>query len=209
MTGVRGVLQALLALTLGAVGARGQAPGAIDTTALPPAGFGSLRQEDVAVRLQTANLQLRVLPLDERVIRLLSPDAYESLRRLLASKTDEIAEAASRSGAGRPTLVLVSFYGLRDRAEFNPEDVTLNSQNQLFRPAAILPLSPLWGGLQLNQRESATAIYVFESGVAVLDPFTVSYGSATSDQWERTRQALDQERTRVAARAAAARRGTP
>lgn len=39
-----------------------------------PAGFGTLRQDDIALKSSPANgLQIRAIPLDERIIRLLSP----------------------------------------------------------------------------------------------------------------------------------------
>jgi hypothetical protein len=45
---------------------------------LPPPGFGSLKQDQVAVMITTASLAVRVLPLDEHVLRLLAPDTYSS-----------------------------------------------------------------------------------------------------------------------------------
>ena len=49
-----------------------------------PAGFGTLRQDDIALKVSPASgLQVRAIPLDERIIRLLSPDSYRSLRELV------------------------------------------------------------------------------------------------------------------------------
>ena len=47
-----------------------------------PAGFGSLRQDDIAIRLEPQGLIVRAIPLDESVIRLLTPDSYRALRDL-------------------------------------------------------------------------------------------------------------------------------
>ncbi len=176
-----------------------------DTTAagLPPAGYGTLRQEDIAVRLRTATFQLRILPLDERVIRLLAPDSYASLHKLQESMASSIAEAAARAGLHTPTLVFVTFFGLQDQARFVPDDVTITSRNRLFRPVAILPITPRWSEQQLSQRETASAVYLFEDGIALFDPFAVSYGGATSTDWERALPTLDRERAAVLARAGA------
>jgi len=38
-----------------------------------PAGYGTLRRDDIAVRLATGTIEVQVLPLDEQVIRLLAP----------------------------------------------------------------------------------------------------------------------------------------
>lgn len=168
---------------------------------LPPAGHGTLHQADVALKLSTETVQLRVLPLDERVTRLLSPDSYESLRRLTVSRAGEIDSAAARAGVHRATLFLVTFFGVGPKAPFNPDELTIGSQNRLFRAAAILPLSPHWSELRLNQRETASAIYLFEEGINLAGPLSTEYGGATSTAWETTRRLLDRERARVFARA--------
>ncbi len=170
---------------------------------LPPAGFGTLRQDDVSLRMRTAVLQIQVVPLNEAVIRLLATDTYNSLHRLVESKRGEIEQAASRYGVREPTVFLVSFFGLERDARFNPDDLTITSQNRLFRPLQILPLSPLWGGQQLGQRETATALYVFEDGIRVLDPFIVDYVVVRDAGWEQILRVLDRERSSVLARAAA------
>ena len=186
-----------------------EVPALPDSGQLPPAGFGALRQDDIALRIDSPSLQLRAFSLDERVIRLLLPDSYEALHRLKASREADVTRALNRNGLRQGSLFLVTFFGLRDRAVFAPEEVTIASQNRLFRPIDILPLSPLWSSLQLNQRETATAVYVFEDGIASLDPFTLSYAGVPNDQWERTLPTLDQERARVLSRAAAARSARP
>jgi hypothetical protein len=192
-------LAALLALTLAC--APGPAP-AQDTTAagLPPAGYGTLRQEDVAVKLRTGTVQLRVLPLDERVTRLLAPDSYASLHKLRESMAQAAADAAARAGVHAPTLLFVTFFGLQDQAKFVPDDLTLTSRSRFFRPVAILPISPRWSEQQLGQRETASAVYLYEDGIALFDPFAVSYGGATSTDWEGTLPLLDRERAAVLAR---------
>src|SRR5580765_8551765 len=84
-----------------------------DTTGLPPAGLGTLRQDDVATRLALGNVQLRVLPLDERIIRLLSPDTYQSLAQLVATRSADIERVATQHGLRRYQLFLVTFFGLQ------------------------------------------------------------------------------------------------
>ena len=163
---------------------------------LPVVGFGTLRQEDVALKLATESVQLRVLPLDEQVTRLLAPDSYESLRRLVASRAAEIDSVAGRTGL-RPRVFLVTFFGVGPRASFSPDEVTITSQNRFFRPVAILPLSPVWSELRLNQRETASAIYLFEEGITLNQPLTLSYGGISSDQWGNVLRTLERERARV------------
>jgi hypothetical protein len=166
-----------------------------------PAGFGSLRRDDLVMRFATDQLQLQILPLDERVIRLLAPDTYRSLEGLLDSRRQDIADAARRAGLTNPTLVMVTFFGQVSGARFSPEDVQLQSRGRLFRPVDIVPLSPTWSTLQLDQRQQAVAIYLFDRGVSWLEELSASYQNAPAGNWTRALQVLEQERARVLARA--------
>ncbi len=181
-----------------------QAQAPADSADLPPAGFGTLRQDDVAVRFATTNLQVRVLPLDERVIRLLATDTYAALHQLLAARAGDIDRMAAQHALRRPQLFLVTFFGLQPLSEFAPDEIVITSQNRLFRPVGILPISAQWGDLRLAQRETASAIYLMEEGIALSQPLLVAYGAVTSPQWEQSVRALDVERSRVYSRAAAA-----
>lgn len=168
-----------------------------------PAGFGSLKRDEVVVRFTTGTIEIQVLPLDEHVIRLLAPDTYRSLSELIHSRSQEIADAAQRSGTERPTLVMVTFLGLVPQARFNPDDLNITSRSRLFRPIGIVPLSPTWSAYQLEARQQAMAIYLFESGIAFHEQLTVTYQGMSSEVWTRSLRLLDQERARVRARAQA------
>ena len=115
------------------------------------------------------------------------------------------AARARRFGLREPQVFYVSFFALQDEARFNPEDLMMMGQNRMFRPLEIIPLSPLWSGQQLKQRETATALYVYEDGLRILDPITVEYVTIRNNSWEQTLRLLDRERAAVAARAAAER----
>jgi hypothetical protein len=166
-----------------------------------PPGYGTLRRDDIVVPLSTGTIGIQVLPLDEQVIRLLAPDTYRSLRQLVSSRAAEIADAAQRGGTEHPTLVMVTFLGVVPEARFNPEEVYITSRGRLFRPSGIVPLSPTWSSFQLNARQQAAAIYLFEPGISVREELTVSYQGLSSDAWSRSIRLLDQERARVKARA--------
>jgi len=166
-----------------------------------PASYGTLRRDDIVVPLGTGTIGIQLLPLEEQVIRLLAPDTYRSLHQLLSSRAAEIAEAAQRGGTEHPTLVMVTFLGIVPEARFNPEEVNITSRGRLFRPIGIVPLSPTWSSFQLNARQQAAAIYLFEPGISVREELTVSYQGLSSDAWSRSIRLLDQERARVKARA--------
>src|SRR5882672_2117987 len=166
-----------------------------------PPGFGALKRDDIVVRFATGNIEIQCLPLDEQVIRLLATDTYKSLTHLMQSRSDDITAAAERAGVPNPILVLVTFYGLVPQARFNPEDLNITSRGRLFRPAGIVPLSPTWGSYQLDARQQAVAIYLFEPGITFRETLSISYQGIVNESWSRAIRALDQERSRVRARA--------
>ena len=204
MTGAR---SALVAIACVAVPAGAAAQDSTRTLAedIPPAGFGTLHRDDVDLRLQAGDVQVTVLPLDERVIRLLSPDSYRALAGLKSLKASAIDEASLRHGARAPALFVVTFFGLRERARFTPEDVTIASRGRFFRPIEIIPLTPRWAEQELRQRETEFAVYIYDETIEVLEPYTVSYAGVSTAAWERILRRLDLERAAVLSRAAAGR----
>jgi hypothetical protein len=168
-----------------------------------PPGYGTLKRDDIVVRFATGNVEIQCLPLDEQVIRLLARDTYQSLTQLIRSRQGDISAAAERAGITKPTLVLVTFYGLVEQARFSPEDLNISSRGRLFRPAGIVPLSPTWGSNQLDARQQAVAIYLFEDGITFRESLAISYQGQTNEAWGRALRLLDQERSRVRARAQA------
>jgi hypothetical protein len=96
---------------------------------------------------------------------------------------------------------MVTFLGVVPQARFTPEELNITSRGRLFRPIGIVPLSPTWSSFQLDARQQAAAIYLFEPGISVREQLTVTYDGLSSDAWSRSLRLLDQERARVRARA--------
>lgn len=176
-----------------------QAPtGQQEPPLLVPAGYGTLRQDDASVQLRSGPLLIKVIPLDERVTRLLAPDTYERLRALANSRR---AEAGARVGGANPELFLVSFFSYQPDVAFQSEDLQLTYQGRILRAAAILPVTGGFGRQRLDQQESQSAIYVFDEPIDYGQPFVVRYGFEQSDDWSRILPRLDLERAKVRARA--------
>ena len=165
-----------------------------------PTGYGTLRRDDVAVRITTDRVDIQVLPLREGIIRLLAPDTYRSLSTLIRNRQATIDSLAQQVGTRHPTLVLVTFVGLLPQARFNPEDVNLASGGQLFRPIGIAPASATWGSYQLGAQEQASAIYLFDEGITLREDLIISYQTRSTTAWNRSVRILDQERQRVESR---------
>jgi len=167
-----------------------------------PIGYGTLKRDDIVVRLATDQVEIQVLPLAQSVIRLLLPDTYRSLTDLIKTRQSQLDDAAQRAGIQHPTLVMVSFNALVPQARFVPEDINITSRGQLFRPVGIVPLSPTWSAQQLDARQQAVALYLFDEGISFREALSVSYQGLTNDSWSRgAMRALERERARVLARA--------
>jgi hypothetical protein len=168
---------------------------------LPPPGYGTLRQDDFTVALQSGNTQLKVTPLDEAVIRLAAPDTYGRLHGLVDSRKQRVADAASSAGLrGEPAVFLVSFFTRAQQATYEPTNVQLLSKGILYRPAGILPLTPEWGRQQVRQEETQSALYVFDPAVDLDVTFEVEYQGTRSLAWAGIIRLLQAERGRVMSR---------
>lgn len=187
----------------GAVEAQDAGPGGA-AAPLPPPGYGSLTQDDLAVRIRTDEIEMRFVPLDRRLAALLARDSWEALSALVESRRAAIDSVARTRGVSRPGLALVTFFGQRANARFDPQTLTVQTRNRVFQPLGIVPFTPRFTAQQLSVREQVSAIFLFEEDLPVNDSFTISYAGITSDDWQGRQQKLDRERARVASRARAA-----
>jgi hypothetical protein len=189
----------MLALAGLAPGARGQDSSAAQGD-LPPAGFGTLNQDDIAVTLRLEDLEIRVVPLDERILRLLAPDAYVSLSGILKTRAADIDSISRRNGVAVPGVLFVTFFARRAGARFDPQNLNLVIRNQLARPIGVVRYSANFNAQQLDVRQQATGLFLFEETLPVFEPFTISYGTASSDAWEGKLTRIQRERARVTGR---------
>ena len=167
-----------------------------------PPGFGTLRQDDIAIRLELPGLAVRAIPLDESVIRLLTPDSYRALRELQESNKGAISAVTRRTGGQRPDLWYVSFYGVEPDVHFSPRELIITSGGRDFRALDVVPLSLGFGEERLRQRETQSALYLFDEAIDLDQPLTVRFQTETNSGWEQTLQVIERERALVRARAA-------
>ena len=170
---------------------------------LPPPGYGSLKQDNVSLRLTGSEIELRFLPLDERLIRLLAPDAYQSLHGLVESRRVAIDSTARNAGLTKPGLALVTFFALRSAARFDPDLVNLSYRSQVLRPEGIVAYTGNFTSRQLDVRQQATAIYLFEEPLPVFEKFLVIYGPSQAEWGDEVLRRIGIERVRVQSRSAA------
>jgi len=187
---------AALALAACAPAARGQDSASAGD--IPP-GLGTLSQDDIALTMRQEELEIRVVPLDERVLRLLTPDTYRSLHDLAQQRSPQVDSVSRQNGVSLPGIFLVTFFGRRQGARFDPQNLNLQVRGQLFRPIGVVPYSSNFNSQQLDQRQQATGLILFEEPVPVFETFTVSYG-VISDAWEGKLAKIQRERSRVLGR---------
>jgi hypothetical protein len=166
-----------------------------------PVGFGTLRQDDIAIRIEMQGLIVRAIPLDESLIRLLTPDSYRALRDLQESNKQAIAAVTRRTGGRAPDLWYVSFYGVQPDVHFSPMELVITSSGRDFRALEILPLSAGFGEQRLSQRETQSAIYLFDEAIDLDQPLTVTFQNVRNDDWEQILTRIERERALVRARA--------
>lgn len=169
---------------------------------LVPAGYGSLKQEDIAIRVARGGLQVQAIPLDETIIRVLSPDSYRALREQLASRKPSLDSLARRTGLGGFSVWLVRFHGLEQgETPFSPMEFIVTSVGQDFRPIEVFPVTPGFGQQRLRQREVQQALYAFDPQVNVNQPLTVQYETSRNSEWPLILSRIERERVLVRSRA--------
>jgi hypothetical protein len=195
----------IAACASGAPAAAGQgslAPITDDTTgrATVPVGFGTLRQDDIAIRIELQGLIVRAIPLDENLIRLLTPDSYRALRELQESNKQAIAAVTRRTGGRPPDLWYVSFYGVEPDVHFSPMELVITSSGRDFRALEVLPLSTGFGEQRLKQRETQSAIYLFDEAIDLDQPLSLTFQNVRDDSWDQILTRVERERALVRAR---------
>ena len=171
-------------------------PGA-GLSAVPPPGYGTLRQVDVSLTLESGDLQLMVTPLHESVTRVTAPDTEQRLSGLVA------AHAPGRAGDSTG-LFLVSFYSDQPDVPFIPEEVQFISRGLRMRPQEITPVTPSWGEQRVGQRQTEMAVYSFGEGIDLESSLTLAYQFEQSTQWGAILPRIQAERARARARAGVA-----
>jgi len=61
---------------------------------LPPVGYGKLTQSDISISIRSNPVEVRFTPLNERLLRLLAPDAYRALRGMVETHQAAIPRRA-------------------------------------------------------------------------------------------------------------------
>lgn len=159
----------------------------------PPAG--SLRQDQISVRVAAGPLGIEVTPLDAWTLEAAAPDTKARLTRILDARR---VDAVRRSAASSPALFLVSFSTIRDGVQFQPEDLHVIANGLRQRPLAVLPVTPGWGSHRLRRQSNAVALYVYEA-IDLKREFAVAYQQFEDASWATKIPLIEAERARLQA----------
>lgn len=174
----------------GVAPARSRGPAA----GLVAAPAGSLRQEQISVRLAAGALRIEVTPLADWVLEAAAPDTRDRLQRIAEVHGPEVARS---SGADEPVLFLVSFTSREAGTEFQPDDLHMLSRGLRHRPAAIRAITPDWGSRRLAQQTTEMAVYAYGQGLDLTRRFTVDYQGVEDSSWSVKVTAIEAERARI------------
>jgi hypothetical protein len=168
---------------------------------MPPMGLGSLTQEQISVSIANSQLTIRFQPLNERLLRLLAPDAYRALAGMIASRANAIDSISRYSGTTQPGLMMVTVYGNVPDVRFDASSVGVSVNSVRIDPVGIIPLNANFSRQQLPRQAVGQGLYVFAEELPVYSPMVFTYGSVAVEGWAQKVPTLDRELARVSARA--------
>jgi hypothetical protein len=171
-----------------------------DPQGLIPPGLGTLRQDDIALQLELEGVQVKAIPLDESIIRTLSPDSYRALHNLKEGRASQIAATGRRYGSNQPDLWYVSFFAVAPEARFSPQEFIITNNGRDFRPLDVLPLTPGWGEQRLKVREVQAALYLFDPSLDTSQPLTVRVETAQNTEWPNVLRRVQREQALIRSR---------
>ncbi len=173
--------------------------------AIVPAGYGTLRQDQIAIRVQTLGLTVSAIPLEESVIRTLAPDSYRTLHALRESKKVALEALRARNGLTSVQAWYVTFFNVQQGdARFDAFDLLIHSAGQDYRALDALPLTPGFGDGRVAQRGQQSAVYAFDPQIDLNQPLTVTALGQQTTVWGDTMLPLiERERTLIWSRAPA------
>ncbi len=176
---------------------------------LPPVGYGKLTQSDISLSIRSNPVEVRFTPLNERLLRLLAPDAYRALRGMVETHQAAIDSVARQAGTSQPGVMMVTFFAQQPDIRFDASSVSVSVRTRHIDAVGIIPLDALFSTQQLPVRGQAMGLYVFSEELPVYEPMTFSYGNITVDDWTRKLRTFDRERARIDSRLRATPQETP
>ena len=157
---------------------------------------GTLRQDEISVRLRAGPLRIEVTPLVPWVLEAAAPDTQTRLHRIAEAHGAQLATSTGRTGL---TLVLVTLSASEPDAVFEPTDLHLVARGLRERPVAIRGISLSWGTGRIGQQSTSVAVYAFPAAMDLTRDMRVEYGEYSDDSWASVVPRIEAERGRTGA----------
>lgn len=158
-----------------------------------PAGFGTLRQDDITVSMRHETIQVRVTPLADWILPLTVPDTH---RRLSAT----VARLDPGLRSGRVPVLVSLFTEMAGGVPFEAGELTLVNRGRRYRPVSIQGLTSGWEQGRLDQGRPAQALYLFDASLDLEMDLVVEFGHTSTTAWNGVIPRLQTERARVRGR---------
>jgi len=179
------------------------APATHPDTAGIPAGYGSLGIEQISVYLSRGELQMRVTPLSEAVIRTTTPGWWQQLSTIASGH-----QAIFREQTGSAVdfqLFLVAVHSEVLPAGFEQEELALVSRGLRYRPVNIRPMTREWTRRVVMPREVLLAVYAFPADVTLDSTLEIEYQEVRMRSWPDILARIEAEQSRIRSRLPGAR----
>jgi hypothetical protein len=174
-----------------------EAPGQEALSELP-SGLGTLRQDQISIRLRRGEVEILVVPLEEAVIRTASPDTWERLSALGEGHRRWFRDRTGTEGAFR--LFLVALYSESITEPFEEEELVLVSGGLRTRAVGIRGITPTWDQQRLLPGEAQMAVYAFPPEISLGPDLEVEYREIRTREWSRILPLVQSEQARIRAR---------
>jgi hypothetical protein len=161
-----------------------------------PGGFGTLRQEDLAIRVRRGDLEMYLIPLSESVTRTGAPDTWA---RLSALEQTHRTWFRNRTGADTPyVLFLAVLYAEGQPMAFEPEELAVVSGGLRHRLEGVRALTPGWDQGRVIPGDPQMAVYAFPPGIDLdREDLEVEYHEVRGRDWSRILPRVRAERARI------------
>jgi len=166
-----------------------------------PSGFGTLRQDQISIRLRRGEVEILVVPLEEAIIRTASPDTWERLSALGEGHRRWFRDRTGTEGAFR--LFLVALYSESVTEPFEEEELVLVSGGLRTRAVGIRGITPTWDQQRLLPGEAQMAVYAFPPEISLGPDLEVEYREIRTREWSRILPLVQAEQARIRGRGGA------
>ncbi len=166
----------------------------VGATSAETSPSGTLRQDELSVRMMIGELRIEVTPLVPWILESAAPDTRRRLERIADAHSSGMGTTGME---GPQVLFLVSFSSSAPDTEYMPHDLHMSSRGLRQRPRSIHGITPDWGSQRLAQHTTAAAVFAYGGELDLTRELIVSYQGEDNSTWSTRLAAIEVERARI------------